>query len=326
MKAINIIFFLFFSCQLSAQIMNPATYLEDIKKQLEKGNSQRINLVFHGHSVPAGYFKSPVVNTLESYPYQLLALLKQNYPCAIANVIITAKSSENSEQGAARFEQDVLCYRPDVLFIDYALNDRKIGLERSKKATIEMVEKALKKKIKVILITSSPDLKDSFDADGKLYGFNQQIKEIAEKYQIGCANVFDVFKFEVTENGSIFDYMAQYNHPNAKGHEVIAKQLYTFFSPKDSMVNLSPKDAEAKDSCLLKVKTSKNAISLEMISNANNKITAELYDKKGAFIEQKEIVGKKTELSLLKNSDLLLMLRLRSSTNNISKVYWIYRN
>ena len=36
--------------------------------------------------------------------------------------------------GEKRFEKEVLCHNPDIITIDYALNDRGIGLEKAKKA------------------------------------------------------------------------------------------------------------------------------------------------------------------------------------------------
>ncbi len=127
-------------------IADPSSYLKDIKSELKKewpGN-RTINLVFHGHSVPAGYFKTPLVNTFDSYPFLLLKELKELYPYAVINVICTAIGGENSSEGVKRFESDVLVHKPDVLFIDYALNDRGIGLEKSKDAWEEMINKALR--------------------------------------------------------------------------------------------------------------------------------------------------------------------------------------
>ena len=42
-------------------IADPANYLDDIKVELNKEWPQNntLNLVFHGHSVPAGYYKHP---------------------------------------------------------------------------------------------------------------------------------------------------------------------------------------------------------------------------------------------------------------------------
>jgi len=80
---------------------NPRDYLSDIKIELKKEwpKNKTINLVFHGHSVPAGYFKTPIVNTLQSYPYQVLEQLKILYPLAVINVINTAIGGENSING-----------------------------------------------------------------------------------------------------------------------------------------------------------------------------------------------------------------------------------
>src|SRR5687768_8867616 len=89
-------------------------YLAGIKTDLQKkwpGN-RIINLVFHGHSVPAGYFKTPDVRTMEAYPQQVLQTLKKNYPLASINVITTAIGGENSTQGLKRFKKTVLNHRP----------------------------------------------------------------------------------------------------------------------------------------------------------------------------------------------------------------------
>ena len=152
---------------VSAQIADRTAYLEDIKTELMKEwpNNRTINIVFHGHSVPTGYFATPTVNTLQAYPHLVMHGLKTQYPNAVVNVITTSIGGEQAEQGEKRFESEVLTHRPDVLFIDYALNDRGIGLERSEKAWRSMIEKALKRNIKVILLTPTPDTTEDILSD-----------------------------------------------------------------------------------------------------------------------------------------------------------------
>ena len=99
-----------------SEIANSSDYLNDIKTELNKewpGN-RTINLVFHGHSVPAGYFTTPVVNTLDSYPFLLLKDLKELYPFAVINIINTSIGGENSVSGAERFEAEVLIHKPKL--------------------------------------------------------------------------------------------------------------------------------------------------------------------------------------------------------------------
>ncbi|MGC4235106.1 MAG: SGNH/GDSL hydrolase family protein [Niabella sp.] len=211
---------------------DPADYLSGIKEELQKKwpHNRTINLVFHGHSVPTGYFRTPDVRTLDAYPFLVLQQLKKMYPFAVINSITTSIGGENSVQGAKRFNKEVLTHRPDVLFIDYALNDRGIGLEASRKAMDKMIKTALKQKIKVILLTPSPDLSENIKDSGTVLNrFSLQLLELAKKYHIGLADSYNAFRTLALENNNIKDYMSQSNHPNRKGHEVIAGQILPFF-------------------------------------------------------------------------------------------------
>lgn len=207
-------------------------YLDSIKKimKTEWPKNRTINLVFHGHSVPSGYFKTPDVKTFDAYPLLTLKKVKDLYPYAVVNAITTSIGGDNSVAGAKRFEQDVLVHKPDVLFIDYAINDAGLELDVSKKAWEEMIEKALAKNIKVILLTPSPNLKvDINDSNDALYKHSEQIIMLAKKYNIGLADSYGAFRNVKNKTGSLGKYMAQFNHPNKKGHELIVNEIIKWF-------------------------------------------------------------------------------------------------
>ena len=226
-------FLLFAVSQLKGQeIASKANYLEKIKAEMlvEWPKNRTINLVFHGHSVPAGYFKTPVVNTLASYPYLVLKDLKSAYPMTVVNVINTSIGGENSESGLKRFEADVLTHKPDVLFIDYALNDRGMGLERAKIAWEKMIRLALEKNIKVILLTPSPDQRVDIKDDLSILDQHaNQIKELAKSFQIGLIDTYALYKNKVKSGSNLVDYMSQVNHPNEKGHQMITDEIMGYF-------------------------------------------------------------------------------------------------
>ncbi len=208
------------------------TYLDGIKAELNKKwpQNRTVNLVFHGHSVPSGYGSTPLVHRPQSYPLLTLYKLQKRFPYSVVNCIVTAIGGENSVQGEKRFKKDVLSHRPDVLFIDYALNDRRVGLEAAKKATEKMIRMALKKNIKVILITPSPDLKADITQPGNvLEQHTNQLIALAKKYQIGLADSYASFVNLAGSGEKLQRYMAQYNHPNEKGHEVIASEIIKWF-------------------------------------------------------------------------------------------------
>lgn len=217
---------------VNAQVADTATYLAGVKAELVKKwpKNRTINLVFHGHSVPSGYFRTPDVRTMDAYPLQVLAAVKECFPYAVVNAITTSIGGENSEQGGKRFKKDVLVHKPDVLFIDYALNDRAIGLERSRKAMEKMIKMALKKHIPVILLTPSPDLQVDLLKDGNvLEQHTNQLKALAAQYKIGLADSYAAFRAVAAQGQALKELMAQSNHPDRKGHTLIAQQVLTYF-------------------------------------------------------------------------------------------------
>lgn len=192
--------------------------------------NKTVNLVFHGHSVPSGYFKTPKIQTMQAYPELTLQSLSEKYPNAVINVIKTCIGGENAVQGAERFITDVLNYKPDILFIDYALNDRGVGLEKAKQAWQSMIKKALAQNIKVVLCTPTPDLKENItDTTTLLYQHTQQIIALAAQYHIAVVDSYNAFRKLAVAGKNLEDYMSQFNHPNAKGHQVVVKEIEKLF-------------------------------------------------------------------------------------------------
>jgi acyl-CoA thioesterase I len=220
-------------------VAGKATYLKDTVALLQKqwpGN-RTVNVVCHGHSVPAGYFVTPVVDTFNAYPHLLHKGLNKAFPYSVVNVIVTAIGGEQSESGAERFDRDVLSLRPDVVTIDYALNDRGIGLERAKKAWTVMIEKAKKTGVKVILLTPTGDLSSNIDdPNDPLNQHAAQIRALAAEHNVGLVDSLALFKRYVKRGGKLQEIMSQVNHPNRKGHDLVANSLLTWF-PKPPLPN-----------------------------------------------------------------------------------------
>ena len=232
MKKILFLPILFIAFWSQAQIADSSTYLNYLKSEMkfEWPKNRTINIVFHGHSVPAGYFKTPQVNSIEAYPYILLKKLKAICPFAVINVIVTAIGGENSVHGAQRFEREVLIHKPDLILIDYGLNDRICGLEKAFLAWNKMIKQAKDKGIKVILLTPSPNQSANYaDADNELKKQANQIRKIAAENQIGLADSCQAFSFLYTNKEQLSKYMSQVNHPNELGHEPIANELIKWF-------------------------------------------------------------------------------------------------
>jgi len=219
----------------NSKIADKGIYLADISDLLKAKwpKNRTINVVCHGHSVPAGYFNTPVVDTFNAYPHLLHKELKKHFTHAVINVIVTSIGGETSDRGAKRFEKDVLTHNPDIITIDYALNDRGIGLAKAKLAWASMIEASKAKGIKVILLTPTGDLKSKLDKpDDPLNQHADQIRQIAKEYNVALADSLQAFKVYSAGQGQLKDLMSQVNHPNRKGHDLVVKELMQWFPEK----------------------------------------------------------------------------------------------
>jgi acyl-CoA thioesterase I len=211
-------------------------YLRDLTEVLRSHwpENRTVNIVCHGHSVPAGYFATPTVDTFNAYPHLLHLGLKHRFPYAVVNVIVSAIGGENSEAGARRFTMEVLCHRPDVVTLDYGLNDRGIGLERARASWTSMIEAALAAKVKVILLTPTLDAtqEPTYAGNDKasLGEHAEQIRRLASAYEVGLADGFQEFH-DYMESGDLSDILSWINHPNRQGHELVARLLLRWFPP-----------------------------------------------------------------------------------------------
>lgn len=210
----------------------PQSYLSDFVGALEVKwpKNRTMNIVCHGHSVPAGYAQTPVVDTFVAYPHLLHRAVKGAHPHAVMNVIVTAIGGENSQSGAARFAKDVLSLKPDVVLIDYGLNDRRLPLETSARCWQQMIDEAKAAGAKVILLTptgdSSAKMLDDNDALSKQA---IQIRALAEKNGVGLADSYRAYQEWMRAGKNLTDLMSQVNHPNAAGHELVLQQLKPWF-------------------------------------------------------------------------------------------------
>jgi lysophospholipase L1-like esterase len=208
------------------------TYLAEICEAMnvQWPKNHIVNIVCHGHSVPSGYFKTPVVDTFDSYPYLLHHVLKERHPFAIINVILTSKGGEESESGAKRFARDVLSMHPDVVTIDYSLNDRRIGLARAEAAWRSMISAAKQQGVKVLLLTPTPDERAKLDdPNDPLVQHTEQVRRLARENGVGLVDSFAAFQIAIRSGKNLHDLMAIPNHPNRLGHDLVVKELLPWF-------------------------------------------------------------------------------------------------
>jgi acyl-CoA thioesterase I len=194
-------------------------------------NNRTVNIVFHGHSVPSGYFVTPEVRPFDSYPHLFHRDLKQRYPNAVINVITTSIGGENSIQGAARFQQDVFKHKPDLVFIDYALNDRGKDPAQVEASWRAMIAAAKSAGVPVILCTPTGDKREDLsDPFNPLRVLADMIRRLASEEDVLVADVSAAWVAELQSGVSQDDLHATNNHPSAAGHRLAANAIFAAFS------------------------------------------------------------------------------------------------
>jgi lysophospholipase L1-like esterase len=189
-------------------------------------DNRTINVVFHGHSVPAGYHQTPQVKPFESYPFMVYQGLNARFPTAVINTITTAIGGENSVQGAARFRRDVLRLRPDLVFIDYAINDQGLQLHKVWRAWHDMITVARRNHVPVVLLTPTGTVpNDLGDPTDPLSVRAELIRRLGWAYDLPVADVSARWQ-EVVDAGTPKEsLLSQYYHPNEAGHRIAATEI-----------------------------------------------------------------------------------------------------
>lgn len=164
---------------------------------------------------------------LDSYPHMVWRALCKRYQYAVINCIVTAIGGENSLSGARRFQREVLRHSPDVLLIDYALNDRFIPITRARQSWQRMIEQALAKNIVVVLLTPT------FDREqyrGLLDAHIAQIRELAQQYPVILGDVSKTWQNAIHNGMDLDSLLSQRNHPNRNGHTLAAQTILELWS------------------------------------------------------------------------------------------------
>ena len=197
--------------------------------QVEWPSNSTVNIVAFGHSVPAGYGIAPIVHKRDAYPRLLEDALATAYPHAVLNVITAAVGGEDSTRGLVRFQRDALDHHPRVILIDYGLNDRGLELHESARNLSAMISAARAAGACPVLLTPTWDMQATPELPGdKLLAQAIMIRNLGALTDVPVADSLAAFQ---AYSGDRAQLMAQFNHPNRKGHQLVLEKLIPLFVP-----------------------------------------------------------------------------------------------
>ena len=194
---------------------------------------KELKILYFGGSVTAGYggtWDSNVNDNAGSWRYKSYQWFKNNYPDADITQINTAIGESGTFLGTYRLQDDVIAKNPDLIFIEYAINDRYKGSSKEVAALqyetiVREIKKALPKcDIVTLLVTDK-------DVAGTMYPTAEGHEEMAEYYNISTVNVGLALWNAIgktTENWST--YFIDVVHPKDAGYSEYYKCLEEYLN------------------------------------------------------------------------------------------------
>lgn len=189
------------------------TRLKNLMKRAAKGESLVIG--FLGGSITQGSLSSTPKNC---YAYLVYEWWKKSFPNAAFSFVNGGIGGTTSHYGGARAWKDVLCYRPDIVTVDFSVNDD----------ANEFFEETYEGTIRRLLAAPSAPavvvLNNVFYDTGK--NAQNYHNRIADHYGIPHVSIKDTVYPDV-ESGKIVraDITPDNLHPNDKGHRLVADEI-----------------------------------------------------------------------------------------------------
>lgn len=184
----------------------------------------------------------------DAYPMKLQARLNSYFPTANVGLLNAGIGGDNAVNGLARLERDVLCHKPDLVTVNFGLNDCGGGLDKLpayEKAMDEIFERVLASGAECILVTpnrmcsyvssafTDPTIKPLAESiansqnTGLLDAYIDAARACAKKRGVPVADALKVWnaleKSGVDTTAMLINGL---NHPTAAAHDIFVEEIF----------------------------------------------------------------------------------------------------
>lgn len=226
------------------------TRLKNLMKRAANGESLVIG--FLGGSITQGSLSSTPKNC---YAYLVYEWWKKSFPNAAFSFVNGGIGGTTSHYGGARAWKDVLCYRPDIVTVDFSVNDD------ANEFFEETYEGTLRRLLAAPSAPAVVVLNNVFYDTGK--NAQDYHNRIADHYGIPHVSIKDTVYPDV-ESGKIVraDITPDNLHPNDKGHRLVADEICKLLDSIKAEVEeetIAGKSTKTDESILLPAPLTENA-------------------------------------------------------------------
>ncbi len=215
-------------------------FVERLKKPFHDNGA--VNIVCLGDSVTQGAFESGVVNAKVAYVAKLKGLLEFYFPEQVFNVINSGIGGTTATQAVARFDRDVLKYKPDLVFIMFGVNDCNNPAEYLNSLDI-LFKRSAENGIPAVYITehmmntylasdTEPELIEHCkwaagkQNDGTMDMLFAEGKRVAAENNVTVCDIYDKWKKLYEAGVDVTKLLAnRTNHPIPEMHTLLANEI-----------------------------------------------------------------------------------------------------
>lgn len=193
--------------------------LERIKGKLRSG--EHVIFVAFGDSITEGY------GVKEGWPEKLVKELNKKYPSTIIELINKGKAGDTVEDSMCRFESDVIANAPDLVTINFGINDALNGVSLAdfEKILKEMIQTLKNKTFADIIVLSSEVLEDEA-ADNLVRKYYDKLQKVSRDEQVTFVDIHRIWQQKMREGVDLASLLIPgLDHPNEEGYKIFAKAI-----------------------------------------------------------------------------------------------------
>lgn len=199
--------------QASLAVRGNHARLKQLMRRAEQG--EQLHIGFFGGSITQGSLASKPENCYASLVYQWW---KKKFPQSEFSYINAGIGGTTSLYGTARAWEDLMCYCPDFVIVDFTVNDEATKFfQETYEGVIRQVYGDEKKPAVIII-------------NNVYYDTGKNAQElhnvIGQYYQIPCVSMKDsIYQMIHTGTYKEVELTPDHLHPNDKGHILLAKMI-----------------------------------------------------------------------------------------------------
>lgn len=182
---------------------------------------EEVTIVYLGGSITEGASAKPQATKCYAYLSAQMFADKFMADPSKLNYVNAGISGTPSLLGITRAEQDVLVHEPDIVFVEFAVND-------ANDPTSQMVYESLVRKL--LMSDSQPAVILVFTLLNSGYSCQPHMMQVGKHYDLGMISVKDAIQPSIAR-GEIkwADYSADYAHPTTQAHAFVASLIGHYF-------------------------------------------------------------------------------------------------